>query len=290
MHFLSFYEKKQHGTPEFPAEYHYLDLNHPRYNMPFHWHKEWEIIYVRQGNFPVYADGVLYTAAPGEVLLIRDGMLHGGTPADCIYECFLFDLHGLFRNQELVKKYLRPIYRMQLLPKIRYTEADAPEILAVIRDLLLPYQQQNQPETTDLHELITYSCLSRLFTVILRDGYYTASEADSLPQSRKTDQIKSVLEYIETNFAAPITLETLAAEAGMNPRYFCRYFHSITHQTPMDYVNSYRIEQASHLLHDTDLPVTDIGLECGYNDSSYFVKVFRKYRGLTPSRYRKLYR
>ena len=285
MHFLSFYEKKQHGTPEFPAEYHYLDLNHPRYNMPFHWHKEWEIIYVKQGSFPVYIDGVLHTAAPGEMLLIRDGMLHGGTPSDCIYECFLFDLHGMFRNQELLKKYLRPVYRLQLLPQIHYSEHSAPDILSVIQELMLAYQTAEE-----LHELITFSCLSRLFTIILQKGYYTLNDTEDLSGGRKTDQIKSVLEYIESNFAAPITLETLAAEAGMNPRYFCRYFHSITHQTPMDYVNSYRIEQASQLLHDTDLSVTDIGLECGYNDSSYFVKVFRKYRGLTPSRYRKLYR
>jgi AraC-like DNA-binding protein len=213
-------------------------------------------------------------------------MLHGGTPADCIYECFLFDLHGLFRNQELVKKYLRPIYRMQLLPKIRYTEADAPEILAVIRDLLLPYQQQNQPETTDLHELITYSCLSRLFTAILRDGYYTASEADSLPQSRKTDQVKSVLEYIETNFSGPLSLEKLAAVVGMNPKYFCRVFSRLTHQSPMDYVNFYRIEQAAYLLSSTALSVTAVAMECGFWESSYFTKVFKKYKGTTPKRHR----
>ena len=305
MHFLTFYEQTQHGTPEFPAEYHYLDLHHPRYNMPFHWHKEWEIIYVLQGTFPVYADGILHTAHAGEMLLIRDGMLHGGTPNDCIYECFLFDLQGLFRNQELVKKYLRPIYHLELLPRIHYTVWETPEVLDVILELLDAYHRlptdlsaqlsaalsapsfEDTVQKAGLHELATVSAVSKLFLLILQNGYYTQNNTEVVSGSRKTDQIKSVLEYIESNFASPITLEVLADRANMNPRYFCRYFHSITHQTPLDYVNSYRIERASQLLLETDRTVTDIGMECGFNDGSYFVKVFRKYRGLTPSRYRR---
>ena len=88
------------GSPlEFPVDYHYLIPGHPNYHMPFHWHKEWEIIHVIKGTFIAYADDVEYTAHSGDCLLIRDGMPHGGTPVNCIYECFLFDLHGLYRRQ-----------------------------------------------------------------------------------------------------------------------------------------------------------------------------------------------
>ena len=234
---------------------------------------------------------MLHTAKAGDVLLIRDGMLHGGIPDDCIYECFVFDLHGLFRNLDMVKKYLRPVYRMLLLPQIHYSGTDYPEITGIVAELMTAYRKQMHSVSVstlgDFHELITISDVGRLFTTILQKGYYAPNQEGSSGSSHRIDQVKSVLEYIENHYASPITLELLAKEAGMNPRYFCRFFHSITHQTPLDYVNSYRIEQAAQMLHATDLPVTAISLECGFNDSSYFVKVFRKYRGVTPNQYRK---
>ena len=313
MHSLSFHENRQHGTLEFPAEYHYIDSSHPRYNMAFHWHKEWELIRIIKGCFPIHADETEILAKEGDILLLRDGMLHGGTPRDCIYECFLFDLHGLFRNLDSVKKYLRPIYRQQLLPKIYYIGCEVPEISAIISELMEVYRNQTSYNATessmpaaiqdnysatasyrsslsplgDLHELITISCISKLFTVILQTGNYSLNEEEAMNTSHRIDQVKSVLEYIEGHYTAPITLEILAGVAGMNPKYFCRFFRSITHQTPLDYVNHYRIEQAAQKLLTTNLSVTDISLECGFNDSSYFVKVFRKYRGLTPNQYRK---
>ncbi len=300
MHSLTFHEQTQHGTLEFPAEYHYLVPGHPRYHMPFHWHKEWEIIHVIEGTFIAYADDVQYTAHGGDVLLIRDGMLHGGTPDDCIYECFLFDLHGLYRSLDIVKKYLRPIYRQQILPDIYYPGDSTPEVHTIITELTAAFRQvygpgeasgSGIPESpasleTPL-ELITIGSLSRLFAFILNRNAYVPSHGDTADNTRKIDLVKSVLEYIETHYSAPITLENLAREAGMNPKYFCRFFRSITHQTPMGYVNMYRIERASQMLLETRLPLITIGMECGFNDSSNFIKVFRKYKGMTPNQYRK---
>lgn len=314
MQSLSNHETKQHGTLEFPAEYYYIDSSYPRYNMSFHWHKEWELIYVIEGTFFIHAGEEQYTAKSGDALLIRDGMLHGGTPTDCVYECFVFDLHGLFRNLDVVKKYLRPLYHHHVLPQIFYSAARDGEIAAAVADLMKAYRKtMNTPAAGtafegdasldeafhhtknmlpsaipgDFHELMTISCLSRLLTLILQKGCYTVNPEDTPSSSHRINQLKTVLEYIENHYASPISLDVMAKEAGMNPKYFCRFFRSITHQTPLDYVNYYRIEQAAQMLLSSDLSVTDIGMECGFNDSSYFVKVFRKYRGVTPNQYRK---
>ena len=280
---LTFHESEQHGTLDFPAEYFYLDANHPRYNMAFHWHKEWEIIHVLEGTFTAHADDTVFVAHAGDTVLIRDGMLHGGTPDNCVYECFLFDLHGLFRNLDMVKKYLRPVYRQQILPEIFYPAAQTPQVKEIIRSLTHAYNEKNSPL-----ELVVISCISQLFALILQNGYYTDSSVDYGERPHKIDLIKSVLEYTELHYASPITLDDLAKVAGMNPRYFCRFFRSITHQTPIEYVNMYRIEKAAQMLHSTRLPITDICMECGFNDSSNFIKVFRKYKGMTPKQYRKV--
>ena len=92
--------------------------------------------------------------------------------------------------------------------------------------------------------------------------------------------------YIAENYAHNISLDTLAHIAGMNPRYFCRYFRSMTERTPIDYLNYYRVECASYFLTTSDMTVAEIAQHCGYNDSSFFIKQFRRYKGTTPRQYR----
>lgn len=312
MYHLSFYESKQHGTAEFPAEYHYVDKEHPQYNMAFHWHKEWELIRILEGEFLLHTDEGEYLAHAGDVFLLRDGMLHGGTPRDCVYECFLFDLHGLFRDVNSVKKYLRPIYRNQVLPRVSFPDRQ-PDIYPIVDELMGAFWQVRQqreylkkelgkslPADSDIEsnisfhfrknlcELITLGNISRLFAVILDKDYVLPKTGPQENASRRISRLKTVLEYIENHYAQRLTLEELAEAAGMSPKYFCRFFRSVIHQTPMDYVNSFRIEHAASLLCSTDLSVTAVGLECGFNDSSYFVKAFKKYMGQTPGQYQKL--
>lgn len=96
------------------------------------------------------------------------------------------------------------------------------------------------------------------------------------------DQLKPVLEYIDANYASPVTLADLSRIAGMTPKYFCRYFRTAVHRTPMDYLNYYRVERACYILSTTELPVTEIAYQCGFNDSSYFVKTFNEIYGSDP--------
>lgn len=283
MHYLAYNEGKQHGTPEFPVAYYLVTEEHPSYNMPFHWHKEWEIIRILKGCLPLYVEGEEYLAKEGDILLLREGVLHGGTPENCIYECFNFDLHGLFTNVLAVRDFLRPFYRNQLLPMISYPNYQT-DIYPIVQELLSSF---NQKAPEGVLALTTMGNISRLFASILEHHYYTETEDTLSETTRKITQLKPVLEYIESHFSGPLSLTELSDVIGMNPKYFCRFFTSITQQTPMNYVNYYRIEQASNMLCNTDLTVTEIGLECGFNDTCHFVKTFKKYKGITPKQYQK---
>jgi mannose-6-phosphate isomerase class I len=108
MHAFSSLDRTQHGTLEFPVEYYYVDRQHPRYQMPFHWHKEWEILRVLDGSLQISLDDEQYSMHRGDVLLIRGGMLQRDKRENCVYECFVLDLYGIFRRIEMVKPYLRP--------------------------------------------------------------------------------------------------------------------------------------------------------------------------------------
>ena len=88
--------------------------------------------------------------------------------------------------------------------------------------------------------------------------------------------------------AGALTLAELeAAEAALEPKYFCRVFRQITGRTPINYLNYYRVECAAELLCTTQGSITDIALECGFGDVSYFSRMFRRYKGQTPGQYRR---
>jgi AraC-like DNA-binding protein len=100
-------------------------------------------------------------------------------------------------------------------------------------------------------------------------------------------KMKAVLQWIEENYAEPASLEELAAVAGMNPHYFCEFFKRYTRRSPIDYLNLYRIDSACRMLKVSGCSVTEAAFSCGFNDLSYFVKTFKKYKGVTPRQYRR---
>ena len=283
MHYFLYNENKKHGSDDFPAEYYYVDETHPNYNMPFHWHKEWEIIRILKGWLNINIDGVEYSVKEGDILLLNEGTLHGGTPQDCVYECFNFDLDKLFANVRSVRDYLRPFFRNKLSPTIYYPDY-FPHISPIVDELLTPFAKHYSDA---LIRLGVIANISRLFAVLLSENYYIENIGMPSDTTEKSTQLKPVLEYIETHFSETISLTQLAAIIGMNPKYFCRFFSSITQQTPMSYVNYYRVEQAANLLSSTNMTVTEVGLECGFNDTCNFVKTFKKHKGTTTKQFKK---
>ncbi|MCI5650059.1 MAG: AraC family transcriptional regulator [Fusicatenibacter sp.] len=280
MHYLDYNEKKQHGTGEFPLEYYSVDEHHPRYHMPFHWHKETELLYVRSGQIQLSLDGTSHLAGPGELIYISDGSIHGGEPFDCVYECLVFDPKQLLMQLPAIRHYLRKIERKELIVQ-QHFDASATELTSCAGDLFSLLR--NPPSGW---ELLVLGKLFELYGLIFREGCFKVASTDPVNQG-KIWQLKPVLEYIDNNYRFPISLEDLSRLAGMSPKYFCRFFSAIIHRTPIDYLNYYRIERACYLMETEDLTVTDAAYECGFNDSSYFVRIFKKYKGITPKQYMK---
>ena len=71
------------------------------------------------------------------------------------------------------------------------------------------------------------------------------------------------------------------------PKYFCRYFYQAVHKTPIEYLNFYRVERACFILDTESCSVGDAAYRCGFNDLGYFIRTFKKMKGITPKKYSK---
>ncbi|WP_199614355.1 helix-turn-helix transcriptional regulator [Paenibacillus alkalitolerans] len=92
--------------------------------------------------------------------------------------------------------------------------------------------------------------------------------------------------YIDAEFRRPLTLEEIAAAAGVSKYHFCKMFQRYYGLPPTQYVTKKRIEAAALDLRRTDRPVAHVAAACGFDNGSYFGKVFRRIVGVTPMQYR----
>jgi two-component system response regulator YesN len=109
---------------------------------------------------------------------------------------------------------------------------------------------------------------------------------DSVNLSSDKDSIHKAIKYINKNFNKNISLESVSEIVHLNPQYFSRYFKNNTGLNFVEYVSKIRIKEAKRLLVNTDKSISGISLDVGYIDSSYFTKVFIKYEGISPHKYR----
>lgn len=102
----------------------------------------------------------------------------------------------------------------------------------------------------------------------------------------KLEKISKSISYMEQRLYEPICIKKLAELAKMSERNFFRIFNKATCMTPNQYLLNLRLTQAANLLTYSNMPITEIAFECGFQDSSYLSKVFRKHYNKSPREYR----
>lgn len=104
-------------------------------------------------------------------------------------------------------------------------------------------------------------------------------------QNQTNPSIEAVLDYIKEHIDEPISIDTLTDIASMSKAAFFRVFKDTLDISPIDYINRERVEIAKNRLVDISKSVTDICYELGYNHMTYFIRVFKKYEGITPKQF-----
>jgi YesN/AraC family two-component response regulator len=104
--------------------------------------------------------------------------------------------------------------------------------------------------------------------------------------SKNSEIIKKAIRYISKNYANSLTLELVANQVHLNPTYFSTLFKQSTGSSFKEYLNMVRVEESKRLLSNTDYSLIDIAIATGFEDQSYFTKVFKRYTGLTPKQFR----
>jgi AraC-like DNA-binding protein len=280
---MAYNEIEQRGTADFPIAYFHLDRNHSRYQMSAHYHTEIELVRILEGDFYITLNSNSYKAKKGDFLFINSEIVHQGTPTDCVYECIVFDAEfsyaEAFDTHSFMKSFLDGEYVIN-----EYFPCGESNVVRALNNIFDSFVLANTSS-----KLRAISAFYDFFATVMENNLYKYQVGNNTVLNDKSIvKLKKILSYIRNNYDKPITLESIAETVHMSPKYLGTFFKNTTGKTPVEYLIEYRIEKAVHKLRFSDSSVTDIAFLCGFSDLSYFIKTFKKFKGVPPGKFREL--
>ena len=276
-------ENKPHGTKDDPFSIYHIANAKRSFQIPIHWHDEFEIIYVRSGFLTVSISGESYIGKTGEAFVVSPGNLHlmGSQSGTVDYYTFLFPLKYIsFRTDDMLdEKLLEPLNsgHLMICPRVKDTAKELCEQLIEI------YEAKNdESESKITTQVRTKIILLQFILEMWKKGFVIENDTSG----RNTVE-KEMVSYIQQNFTGKISLREFGEQFHLSEKYISRYFKEHFHITLSQYVTYLRLEHAKQLLQDTDIPVTDVAMQSGYQNVSYFIRSFQKAYAVSPLKYRK---
>jgi len=255
-----------------------------------HWHEHFELLLMVRGTAVFHIESEPYEAEPGDLLLVPSGGLHTGFSScdrqDTEFVAFVFNgsMLGGLAHDPVHSRFLAPYVE----GKVRF-----PVRIAAAADASSPVKQCVEKAIAEFedkrpaYELAVKSYLYLMFSLLARE-HLPEREAAEAPASfsRNSERFKPLLRYVEERYRDGITVEEAARKVNLNPYHFCKQFKKATGRTFIDYVNWYRMNEAERLLMESDLTVTETADRVGCGNPNYFTKLFKQYKGMTPSQAR----
>ncbi|MDQ1232576.1 iron complex transport system substrate-binding protein [Paenibacillus sp. SORGH_AS306] len=254
------------------------------------------VLTAKQLSLPYYVpeNGFLYTVRGNALITINDNtytterfhMIHSGK--ESIFQIEVYD--------ELLEYYLI-LYRPQLFTFNSSARSllEHHSVLDTAYELKPHHPILLHDKIKQLHQAWTYvHPLQQLQvrTSFLQIVYDILEQLQTVGhQHTTTDLVSQAIRYIHEHYELPLTIDSLATILECSPRHLARLFrNSDIGQSPSDYLIQFRMQKASELLIQTELTLQDIAINVGYQDGYYFSRMFKKYMGLSPIRYRQQHR
>ncbi|MNV44142.1 Exoenzyme S synthesis regulatory protein ExsA [compost metagenome] len=282
-------EDRVHGDNLFPLAAYWIELPSGEQVLDTHWHVEAEFFLLLEGEIQFQVDTDSFPLRAGEAIFIDPGDIHSAYSLNnepCRFCALVFhpDLLQSAQYDAIQQKVIVPfLERRQTFPRV--LSPDSPwqrELLGLLDGMMKAYAEQKP----GCEVFMKASLLMMLSYLAAEERPSNRSRSDDA-DTTKVSRLKKVIQHIQEHYREPIRIQELAELIPMSEGQFCRFFKSMTRKTPVDYINSYRVRQAADLLRQTERKISDIAFDVGFDNVSYFIKVFRRIMKSTPSEFRK---
>lgn len=249
---MYFFEK--HGIDE-KQTFNYTVLENNSF--PLHFHRAYEIILVESGEMVIKIEEIQYTLKAGEAVFIFPNQLHElATVNHSVCKLLIF-------SPEMVGQFYSSYKRS--VPKNN--------------KLNIPFEVNNNV----LGSIFAQKSILYRFC----DQLLKSTEFEGVTLSSKRKIIQNILLYVDSHYSTDCTLKTVAHTLQYDYAYLSKLFYQYTELTFTEYLNRYRITQATYYLESSEYTIKEIAHSCGYNNLRTFNRNFRNYKATSPSDYRR---
>lgn len=281
----NYQETKPHADSLFPYNTYLCSIPLDFNEVPLHWHNEMEIIYIKKGRGNVTLDFDNHYVEYGDIIIVLPGQMH-----------------GISRLGDYTMEYENIIFAPEMLMSVTQ-DTLSEEFFTPFMSGKITFNHIISKDNPNYNNIS--GCLNRADKIsenfprgyklaikgVLYEFFYELYQVCSLEAPDKSnkniDRIKDIIKYIETNYDKPISIAEIAGVTGFSESHFMKFFKTIMGTSFVDYLNDYRLSMASRMLVSSDDNIIDIAAHCGYDNLSYFNRIFKKKYGITPSAYRR---
>jgi len=278
-------ENVSHGDEKYPFMFYLEDIYQFDFHcIDWHWHPEFEFVYIEKGTVSVSAGNHHFTLTAGEGIFINSQIIHRFVSAEsAVIPNIVFSPSLLAPKESLIYlKYIKPILSSSadiqiFTPDVRWQK----ECLAILNSV---FKLQNDDRPCEIQ---TVQLLLKLWQIM-----YENMETDNAGQNRRTDirdqaRLQIMLQYIQDHYQKNVSLEELARAVSLSKSSILNIFSKYVFISPIDYVIHYRLKRAAGLLETTEKTVSAVAGDVGFENTGYFCRKFKEVFSLTPSQYRK---
>ena len=277
-------ETKFHGHGDFPFNIYLCSIPLDFSIVPVHWHNDMEIIYIKKGRGKITINLIPFEVSQGDIMIVPPGHLHSISQLSdhtMEYENIIFQLSMLMAplSDPCTQKFFEPL----LQGKIRFDYQYSPgcTLYSVLSDRLNAMDEicKTFPEGYQL------AIKGQLFSF-----FYGLASSSPVPfqrqENKSLDRLKDILKYVETNYREKISIADAAGICGFSQSHFMKFFKSAMAVSFTDYLNDYRLTMAARLLLSSSDSIANIAAETGFENRSYFNRIFKRKYKCTPSVFR----
>ncbi|WP_207940556.1 hypothetical protein DOK78_001937 [Enterococcus sp. DIV2402] len=291
------YEKNQYNDPRFPFEIYQTDMTgtipQGRGFNDLHWHEELQFTLIKKGKISIQINGEDLILQENEGIFINSGVLHQmiEMETNSKYHSINFpkELLGFSPNSRLEINYVNPYTEKLVLPylTLHLDSSWQNRILAnllEIEEIYLTIQERDFAWQYQISILLVESWL-----ILIRAIKEIPNKEISTKSYLHYERMQIMLQFIHEHYFEDTSLNDIAEITNISISECTRTFKKFTHTTPYNYLINYRIKRSLDLLLKEDSSISEIALKVGFNQSSHFIKAFKKQFGYPPKQYKDFY-
>ena len=285
--YQNYHETKAHTSAEFPYNTYLCSIPLDFPGVPLHWHDEMELVVIKKGQGYVSVDFDKHLVHSGDIIMICPGCLHAieqDASYKMEYENIIFkpELLSSGANDLCMLQYMKPLLDGNL--PVEHFLTPAHEVFEPLSNCIRQIDLVCADQTTGW-QLAVKSALFYFFFLLISERQKKTVSISHNPKS--LEKMKTVLKYVEEHYTEKLTIDDMAKLTFYSKSYFMKFFKVHMGTGFTEYLNDYRLTMAARLLKSSDESILMIAEESGFDNLSYFNRIFKRKYGVSPGSYRK---